>query len=182
MAFSYLSSQSFSVVFNGKLTTIRKGNGQFYDTPMGERKLLMEIQGMKKFPKVFPVALDQNYNGDVYYTIYLTINGISHKLVLTYDHDHPEYQMSAVIEYPRLSTSKMIGHWYHDGKPCYLENWNREWTALKVATQMRFWLEDYYNDSKNISYDNYEIDRIFRESDRVMEEMRKRNHNVWRFW
>lgn len=147
MDFSYLHPQSFSVMFNGRLTTITKDHGHFFDDPDGERRLLTEIQGMKKFPRVFPVSLDQNYNGDVYYTIYLTINGISHKLVLTYDQDHPEYQMSAVIEYPRLDGSRMIGHWYGSGKPCYIENWNRSWTALKVATQMRFWLEDYYKDN-----------------------------------
>lgn len=180
---AYLPSQSFSVIFNERLTTIRKGHGQFFDDPEGERQLIMEIQGMKKFPRVFPVSLDQNYhNGDVYYTIYLTIQGVSHKLVLTYDEDHPEYQMSAVIEYPRLDTSKMIGHWYSNDKPCYLKNWSRSWTALKVATQMRFWLEDYYNgEDRNSSYDDDEFDRIFGKTNRVWEEM-KGNQNPWRFF
>lgn len=142
----YLPSQSFSVKFNGMFTTIRKGYGQFFDKPEGERRLLTEFQDMKKFPRVFPVSLGQRHNGDVYYTIYVTINGISHKLVLTYDRDHPNYQIQAVIEHPRLDRSRMIGHWYSEGKPCYIENWKRSWTALKVGTQVVFWLNDYYGD------------------------------------
>jgi len=183
MAFDYLPSHSFSVIFNGRMTTIRKGRGQFFDEPDGERRLLSEIQGMKRFPRVFSVSLDQKYSGDVYYTIYLTIDGVSHKLVLTYDQDHPEYQMSAVIEYPRLDSSRMIGHWYGGGKPCYIENWNRSWTALKVATQMRFWLEDYYNGTgRSFSHRDDEFDRTFRDANSMLEEMRKRNQNPWRLF
>jgi hypothetical protein len=179
---AYLPSQSFSVIFNGRITVIEKGRGQFFDEPAGERRLLSEIQGMKRFPRVFSVSLEQKYNGDVYYTIYLTINGVSHKLVLTYDEDHPEYQMSAVIEYPRFDNSRMMGHWYGADKPCYIQNWNRSWTALKVATQMRFWLEDYYNGKdRNSSYNDDEFDRVFGKTDRVLEEM-KRSQNPWRLF
>ncbi|TBR08523.1 MAG: hypothetical protein EPO62_06490 [Candidatus Nitrosotenuis sp.] len=175
-------SNYFSVIFNGTMINIQTGQGQFFDGESGMRRLINEMQEMKLFPKMFPVSLSQNsVNGDVSYVIYMNINGVSHKVVLTYDRSHPEYQINAIIEYPRLNTSKMLGHWYSDGRPCYIHSWTRSWTALKVATQLRFWLEDYYNDSGYVRDYEYEMDRIMRESDRIINEI-NRKQSFWRFW
>ena len=174
-------SNSFSVIFNDALINIETGQGQFFDDNPGMRRLINEMQEMKLFPKSFPVSLNQNsINGDISYTIYMNINGISHKIVLTYDRDHPEYQINAVIDYPRLNTSRMLGHWYSDGRPCYIHSWTRSWTALKVATQIRFWLEDYYNDSGYSRDYESELDRVLRENQRMLEDM-KPKHGFWRF-
>ncbi|HJT10433.1 MAG TPA: hypothetical protein VJ771_06595 [Candidatus Nitrosotalea sp.] len=152
---AYIPSQSFSVIFNGQTTMLMVGYNQFIDDESGRRRLLTELQEMKLFPKSFPVYLSQNHvNGSIYYTVYMTIKGISHKVIMTYDSDHPNYQINVEIEYPKLSMAKMRGHWYRDGKPCYLHQWNRSWTALKTATQIRFWLEDYYN-SRDSGYTDY---------------------------
>lgn len=178
---TYGSSTSFSVIFNGSVTYIQTGFGQFFDEESGMRRLVTEMQEMKLFPKTFPVSLSQNpSNGDVSYTIFMNIGGITHKIVLTYDHDHPDYQINAVIEYPRLNTSRMLGHWYSDGRPCYIHSWTRSWTALKVATQIRFWLEDYYNDSGFGRDYESELNRILRENQRILEDM-KPKHGFWRF-
>ena len=76
----------------------------------------------------------------------------------------------------------MVGHWYSDGKPCYLYQWTRSWTALKTATQMRFYLEEYYNGSdRDFSYKDDEFDRIFGKTNRVFDEM-KRSQNPWRIF
>lgn len=164
-----LPSPSFSVVFNGEVTYVRKGFGQFYDTAAGERKLMTEIKQMKRFPKVYPVRLSQNHsNGDISYNIFMNIKGISHKVVLTYDRDHPNSQIKAIIEYPKLDHTRMNGHWYIDGKPCYIEFWNRSWTALKVATQVRYWLEDYYDDNSPYNRDFMTL----RETQRILHELR----------
>ena len=167
---------SFSLILNGMMTSVRTGYGQFYDTQIGERRLLTEMQEMKLFPKAFPVNVGQNYaTADIYCTIYMTINGIQHKVTLTYDRDHPNYQINASIDYPRLSPTKMVGHWYSDGRPCYIHAWNRSWTMLKTATQVRFWLEDYYGDK---GYDRT-IDDIMRESQRIIDEI-DRKSSFWR--
>jgi hypothetical protein len=180
--YGFLHPQSFSVVFNGRIVDIECGQGQFYDSPLGARRLLMELQEMKLFPKMFPVRLEQNYiNGDISCIIYMTVNGISHKVVFTYDHDHPENQISVSIDHPELDRSKMSGHWYADGRPCYLHIWNRSWTMLKTATQMRFWLEDYYNDSEYGRNYKSDIYRILRENQRTLDDM-KRTQRLWRFW
>lgn len=169
---------SFSVILNGNITAIRGGYGQFYDTPIGERRLLTEMQEMKFFPKTCPVYLGQNYvTGDVYCAVYMTIKGISHKVVLTYDPDHPNYQINVIVDYPKLNTSRMLGHWYGEGRPCYIHAWNRFWTMLKTATQVRFWLEDYYNDSR---YDR-NIDDLLRESQRIVDDLNNRT-SFWRSW
>lgn len=179
---TYGSSTSFSFIFNGSVTYIQTGFGQFFDEESGMRRLITEMQEMKLFPKTFPVSLSQNpSNGDISYTIFMNIEGTKHKIVLTYDCDHPNYQINAVIEYPRLSTSRMLGHWYSDGRPCYIHNWSRKWTALKVATQMRFWLEDYYNNSEYGRDYESDIDRILRENQSILDDM-KRKQSFWRFW
>lgn len=180
-----MTSPSFSVKFNGDIVNIETGYGQFYETGVGARRLLNEIREMKLFPKMFPVSLSQNkINGDISYTIFMQVNEIPHKVVLTYNRSHPDYQINVDIEHPRLSMTRMVGHWYSDGRPCYIHDWTRKWTALMAATQMRFWLGDYYdgyNFDYNRRYDPAEADRLFLESERIIREI-KRRQSFWRFW
>lgn len=176
------------VKFNGEITYIETGFGQFYDESSGMRRLVKEIEEMKIFPNCFPVSLSQNKsNGNVIFTIHMTVRSIIHKITLTYDQDHPQYQIEAIIEYPVLDMSRMYGHWYGVDKPCYIENWTRAWTALKVATQMRFWLEDYYNGDYarryDASYDRTDLNHVLAEARRNVAELERRNkQSFWRFW
>ncbi|MDE1764939.1 MAG: hypothetical protein KGI27_01560 [Thaumarchaeota archaeon] len=137
----------FSLIFNGSFVDVVGGHNQFFETTDGARRLILELSEMKKFPRVFPVSLHQNYStGDVYFIIYVRINGIEHKLRLTYDYRHPLVKMEVVVEYPDLDQRYMQGHWYGRNLPCYIHYWTKDWSALKVAVQMCFWLHDYYND------------------------------------
>lgn len=174
------------IEFNGGLVETLTGFGQFYDTPNGMKRLHAEACEMKHLPKTFLVSLHQNrIVGDVYFKIYMPVRNVNHEVRLVYDREHPQYQINAFIDYPRLDMSRMHGHWYSDGRPCYIENWTRKWTALKVATQVRFWLEDYYKDksSSNQNYRGYDDARVMAalmESQRIREQMKPRR--FWRFW
>ena len=135
------------VKFNGKITYIEQGHGQWFDTPTGENRLVnLELFAMKDFPKVYTVSLHQDpHNHQLYYVIFMRIRGIEHKITLKYAKDHPLHEMDVTINYPILDNSRMPHHWYGDKKPCYVEYWNSSWTGIKVATQLRRYLEDYYN-------------------------------------
>lgn len=123
----------------------KRGGDQFFDSEEGLRRLLFEIEEMKSFPHNYEIVQDEN-SRDVAFILYINFNEIQHKVIITYDTYHPNFAMKAFVEYPRLSTSMMRGHWYGEKEPCYIHSWNRSWTALKVATQMCFWLYDYYNE------------------------------------
>jgi len=160
------------VKFNEKIVEISEGNCQWFETAQGRNRLLFEVSDMKDFPKVYGVFLNQDViDNCVYYDIFMSIRGTEHKVILKYASNHPISQIDVTIAYPKLDTRRMSHHWYAPDKPCYLELWSSNWTALKTATQIRSYLEDYYDGSyaKENSQPQYVINhegirRFLRES------------------
>lgn len=72
------------------------------------------------------------------------MNGIEHDVLLTYDYDHPDDEMEVLVIRPTLDMKRMSGHSYGQNRPCYIENWSREFRAIHVAMQVTSWLNDYY--------------------------------------
>lgn len=147
----------FTVIFNGIQLDIQEGAGQWFETATGRRRLIAELQEMKHFPRVYEVSLHQDYRGDIYFIIFMRIAGTEHKVRMMYDSTHPDYHIDVTVEYPRLNMNRMVGHWYGENKPCYVLTWRRDWTAMKVATQLRMWFEDYYKTgSPSRDYSQYD--------------------------
>ncbi|MEO9310265.1 MAG: hypothetical protein ABI337_08240 [Nitrososphaera sp.] len=174
----------FSIIFNGSLVNIGGRHNQFFETEDGARRLVLELKEMKKFPRVFPVSLQQDYEtGDLYFVVYPTINGIQHKLRLIYNRMHPHVKMDVMVDYPDLDHRYMQGHWYGRNRPCYIHYWTKDWSALKVAVQMCFWLHDYYNDMYGRGPNYYvrqtnNTNDLLKEINRILQQMNDRN--FWR--
>jgi len=140
---SYGFSQSFSAMLKNRMYYIKDEYGQWYCNPSGRTKLVREIDEMNIFP--FDVFLKQNATtGDISYLTVIRINGIEHDVLLAYDYDHPDYEMTAQILRPILDGRRMGTHTYGNNKPCYIENWSRKLRAIHVAMQVAFWIDDYY--------------------------------------
>lgn len=126
--------------YNYRITTINELSQD------QERRLIMEAEQMKRnFPRVISSSIHQNYN-EVYYMINPIVNGIRHDIRLVYSYDHPESAIDAYVDWPTLDGRYMSSHWYGSNHICYIHNWNRRWTMLKVAIQVLGWLKDYYKE------------------------------------
>lgn len=138
----FYDSPTFSVSLKGRYYTIKTDFDQWYCTPSGRAKAKKEIEEMNLLP--FNVQLKQNYNGDLSYLVFILSNGIRHDVLMNYDYDHPDYEMEVVVLQPHLDMSVMSYHSHGQNKPCYVENWTRNFRAIQVAMQVTFWLNDYY--------------------------------------
>lgn len=136
-------SPSFSVSLKNHSYRLQYDFDQWYCSPDGRAKLISEINEMNLFP--FDVFLKQNTDtGDISYLTIIRVNGIEHDVLLTYDYDHPDYEMEALVIRPTLDMKRMTGHSYGPNRPCYIENWRRKFRAIHAAMQLTFWLSDYY--------------------------------------
>lgn len=132
--------------YGGYPLSLKKGFGHFYDTSHGYDQFYMERQEMKKLP--FYNTVHQNLiDGDIFYMLKIPYNGMMHAIQLTYDYDHPDFEMKARILYPFIDRTKTGHHLYKNGDVCYIENWNRKFRAIHVAMQVCFWIKDYWNNN-----------------------------------
>lgn len=151
-----MDKHTYGAVPNSPFFSVRdldivSGGHQFFDSKVGLSRLIFEIHEIKSsFPHYCEVVQDDD-SRDVSLILYIDFNDRQHKVIITYDEDHPNFAMKAFVEYPSLSHNVMQGHWYGEKEPCYIHSWNRSWTALKVATQMCFWFYDYYNELSGAS-------------------------------
>lgn len=138
----FYNSPLFSVSLKRSYYNIRTDFNQWYCSPNGRAKLIGEINEMEKFP--FDVFLQQNTNGDISYLTVIRMSGVEHDVLLTYDYDHPDFEMKAKVLRPMLDMNRMRGHYYGTNELCYLHDWSRKYRAIHVAMQVTFWMSDYY--------------------------------------
>jgi hypothetical protein len=136
-------AQYLSLPLKGRYTPVKIGYRQWYCTVSGFRKLCSEVSEMEIFP-FDTVLIQEPSTGNISYIMWISINGIQHEVKLTYDRDHPNFEMDAIVHWPDLRFGVMGHHYYGKNRPCYIKPWSRGYRAIHCAVQVVYWLDDYY--------------------------------------
>lgn len=144
-----------SLPLKGRYALVTLDHNQWYCTPEGWEKLSKEVSEMEQFP-FDTILLQDPATGRLSYIMLITMNGVQHKVQLTYDRDHPDFEMDAFVHWPTLSKGVMGHHYYGQNRPCYIKPWSRGYRAIHCAVQVAYWLDDYYkilNGRRTVPFD-----------------------------
>ncbi len=160
---------SFYAPFKGKYCTIYSEYTQWFSSDSGRTLLAKELAEMGRFP--FETSLKQDrYAHDLSYLTIIKVNGVAHEVLMTYDRDHPDFEMQVTILSPTLNMGRMPGHAYGQNKPCYIDNWSRKFRAIHVAMQVTSWLDDYY---KGTYFSGYGSSNVLHGSNNFLERLQR---------